>query len=553
MPCTALAAWTRPFAPLSRQLLLVLALLWPALLAAQDWQYRVRPGDNLWDLGARHLKADIGWQRLQQHNRVADPFRLPPGTVLKFPVAWLRVEPAKARLVAWRGAVRTATTSRGAAVPASEGLRLGIGAWLETGDDANATLEFADGSRLLVLDNSRVEFNELSAYGSTGMVDTRMRLQRGRTAHRVTPAKGPASRYIIETPSATSSVRGTRFRVGAGADGRPDTAEVLEGKVQVGGERRDVMLRPGFGTVTGASQAPSAPMALLPAPVIDTQTLRAAALPLTLRWAPVDDAVAYRVEIVRDDAPDVLLFQTTAADPQVRVTDVAAGRLRVLVRGITVAGLQGRDGEAAFTLNDHPLPPLTVAPRSDAVVHQARPRFEWTRSAEAQATVLQVARDEHFEQLLVDTVVERERVRPDVDLAPGRYFWRLASRDAQGRQGPFGQALAFDVSDAPPDPGLENDQAKGRVTLRWQGGEPGQRHHVQVARDAAFTRLLVDEVVDAPQIELDRPFGGRWYIRVQTLDDDGYAAPFGPSQELRFPCRLCYGAGAGAALLLLAL
>ena len=54
-------------------------------------------------------------------------------------------------------------------------------------------------------------------------------------------------------------------------------------------------------------------------------------------------------------------------------------------------------------------------------------------------------------------------------------------------------------------------------------------------------------------IEIERPGGGRWYIRVQTIDDDGYAAPFGPVQEVRLPCRLCYGAGAAAALLLLAL
>jgi len=41
-------------------------------------------------------------------------------------------------------------------------------------------------------------------------------------------------------------------------------------------------------------------------------------------------------------------------------------------------------------------------------------------------------------------------------------------------------------------------------------------------------------------------------MRVRYIDDDGYAGPYSPVQQLQLPCRLCYGAGA-AALLLLAL
>lgn len=44
----------------SARLLMLLALLLPAFpLLAQDWTYRVRPGDTLWDLGARYLKPSV--------------------------------------------------------------------------------------------------------------------------------------------------------------------------------------------------------------------------------------------------------------------------------------------------------------------------------------------------------------------------------------------------------------------------------------------------------------------------------------------------------------
>lgn len=66
---------------------------------AQDWTYRIRPGDTVWDLSGKYLRRDIPWQKLQAHNRIADPYRIPPGTLIRLPVAWLKVQPAKATVV----------------------------------------------------------------------------------------------------------------------------------------------------------------------------------------------------------------------------------------------------------------------------------------------------------------------------------------------------------------------------------------------------------------------------------------------------------------------
>lgn len=559
-PLDATHAGRRAAAALRRRLgrcLAVSALLLAGcgLAQAQDWSYRVRPGDTLWDLGAKHLKAGINWRRLQEHNRIANPYHLPPGTRMAFPIGWLRIEPAKAKVVAVRGAVNVLASDNAPARLVSEGMRIGIGSRLETGPGASATLEFADGSRLMVQDNSRIVFDELSSYGSTGMVDTRMRLQRGRTSNRVIPAKGPASRYIIETPSATSSVRGTHFRVSAGDHGAADATEVLEGKVQVGSQRSQVLVLPGFGTVAAAGTAPTAAIALLPAPSLLDDGTRLEPLPASVAWTPVPGAIGYRVEVVRDDAPEVLLYESRVDSPQVRIDDLPAGRQRLLVRAIAANGLSGRDSERVFTVNDQPLPPLTISPLDGQTVSVPRPRFEWAHAADAERTRLQLARDDRFEQPLVDTELKGQRYRPDDALPPGNYFWRVASRDAAGRSGRFGNVLPFTVSDAPVDPGLESPQAaKGLLTLRWQKGEPGQRYRVQIARKPDFAKLLLEQEVDVPQVELKRPGGGTWYVRVQTLEDDGYAAPYGPAQQIRLPCRVCYGAGAaGAALLLLAL
>ncbi|MEL5920603.1 peptidoglycan-binding protein LysM, partial [Stenotrophomonas maltophilia] len=74
------------------------------------------------------------------------------------------------------------------------------------------------------------------------------RLQQGPASKRVTPARGPASRYIIDAPTPTRSVRGTVFPGSAG-DGRDGAApQVQQGQVQGGHPPGPRMGQPGQAT-----------------------------------------------------------------------------------------------------------------------------------------------------------------------------------------------------------------------------------------------------------------------------------------------------------------
>lgn len=540
----------------SIRLLTLLALLLSACpVLAQDWTYRVRPGDTLWDLGGRYLKPDVPWAHLQAHNRVADPYRLPPGTPLRFPIAWLRVQPAPARVLAVRGAVQARLGDSGALRPVVEGERLGIGTHLITGADASVTLAFADDSRLQLREHSHLRLDQLSRYGHTGMVDTRLRLEEGRSSNRVTPAKGPASRYIIDAPTATSSVRGTQFRVSAGGQGRMAATEVLEGRVQVGNRRGERLVTHGQATRNRALDArPDMPEALLPAPVLARTGLRLDPLPARLAWETVAQATQYRVEVVRADQPEILVFARDTADTTMTVPDLPPGLLRLLVRAVSADGVEGLDAQADFEVRDQPAPPLTVRPVNGETMASPRPRFEWSQVEGAASTVLQVATEPQFLQPVLEQEGRGTRVRAAEDLPPGDYFWRVASRDDHGHRGRFGQPVALGISDAPVDPGLQPPQAaRGQLTLRWQAGEPGQRYRVQLDKRGDFAQPLLDQQVDQPEVTLKRPWHGTLHVRVQTIDDDGYGGPFSPAQQVALPCRTCYGAGAGALLLLLLL
>src|SRR5690606_22341697 len=160
---------------------LLAAAFLSATAQAQEWRYRVRPGDTVWDLARMYTRPDVPWERLQSHNNIDDPYHLVPASVVLFPAEWLRRQPATAKVIAVIGAAEASGSGRfDDAISVTEGLRLAAGAALRTPPDASLTLEFADGSRLQLQGDSELHFDRLSAYGATGMVDTRLRLPRGR-------------------------------------------------------------------------------------------------------------------------------------------------------------------------------------------------------------------------------------------------------------------------------------------------------------------------------------------------------------------------------------
>lgn len=553
---TARRFWRQRRLP-AAALVAALALLLTSPGWAQDWTYTVRPGDSLWELANRYLNPNIGWQRLQEHNRVDDPRHLAPGSTLRFPIAWLRVQPAGARVVAVHGRVLGHRADGSEPFAVERDMELGVGVRLSTQEDANLTLQFADGSRLLIHGDSEVTLDSLSAYGTTGMVDTRMRLQRGRASGRVIERKGPGSRFVIETPAATTSVRGTEFRVASGDDGTRAVTEVLTGEVAVRGGERDVTVPAGYGTIVEAADAaPVVPLPLLPAPRLRDLPATVDRIPFELTWPELAGAERYRLQIAPDRWFTTLLHDAIVDGPRAAVADLPDGEFVVRVRGIDRHGLEGEDGEHALTVDARPRPPFAVAPHEGDVVRDPRPRYRWTLSQSAVGYRFQLARDAAFEDLLVElTGLVGDSVRPVDALEPGDYFWRIGARSADGELGPFGDPLGFTFRRQPPSPRLEPPElGRKGITFRWAEGDRRRSYRFQLARSPDFAEPRIDRQVDAPEITLPRLRPGTWYMRAQALDPDGFAGPFSDTQTIDVPCRACrVTAGAIIVLILLAL
>jgi hypothetical protein len=136
-------------------------------------------------------------------------------------------------------------------------------------------------------------------------------------------------------------------------------------------------------------------------------------------------------------------------------------------------------------------------------------------------------------------------------LAPGSYYWRIASNRADGRRGPFSDPMEFTVRPLPEAGEIGNESDGKNMGFRWRAGEAGQQYRFQLSRSPAFDTLHIDQVVDQPQITVPKLRAGIWYLRAQSIGSDGQEGPVPAAQSVQVPCRLCAPLTASAVLLLL--
>jgi len=487
-----------------------------ALAADLEVIYTTRAGDTLIGLEKRFLAAPFGWKGLKVHNGGVNPLRVPIGSQLRIPERWLRVEPRTARVVALQGDV--SMDGRALALDS----KVPAGALLRTGEGAFITLLMPDESRLTVQPQSVARFTKVQGFQGFEGQTTEVSLEHGRVETHAAAQRGPAARYQIRTPTATVSVRGTEFRVGADPVAHSAQAEVTGGEVRLnpvdGGAAK--ALPAGYGVVAKAGTPIPAPRPLLPAPTLTALPDRFERVDLSLPFAPVDKAVAYRAQIARDPKFADVVADAVFNTPPARFGALPDGAWWLRVRAIDEAGLEGFDAEHAFTLRARPEPPKAL--------DTERGTLAWSPAAEAARYRLQIADQPGFTTLLADR--QTAALAADPGLPAGRYQWRVASLRASGEQGPWSDAHSLVVRQAPQAASLTIYNR--RMRFAWPGSA-GQIYDVQLARDEAFTDLLVDQRIGEAALTVLEPTGGTYYLRRRATDPDGGTSPWSGVQTLR--------------------
>lgn len=512
-------------------LLAALVLATPDALARDDeLRYVVQPGDNPWNLTTRYLRDIRYWPRIQALNQITEPTRLRPGTVLRISSEWLRLLATGVELVDWSGDVTWTSAVGPARQPAFAGARLTAGSSLRTGAGASASLRFDDGSRILVLADSELVVSQADRAAVGGTL-VRVELVRGELENVVT-ARGPGpGRFEIRTPAAVAGVRGTEFRVRA-AD-REATSEVLAGLVDLGNATGRQALARGFGSRVETGRAPIAPVALLPAPDLAGMLDVIERLPFERGLPDVPGGIRYRTQASPDARFGSVSSNEVRAGARLAIADVPDGPYVVRVRAIDANGLEGFAAERSLRVHARPEPPLLVDPPGDALVVAERPTLRWTGGAKDARYRVRVSRDDDAPVLDASALEVPFLAMPDA-LAPGTYRWRVATIDRILGEGPFSDPQRFQR--VLPGPGVDlPPSTSDPLDLRWRATGPDATYRLQLARDDAFTDVLVDTSVDVPRHALPRPAPGDYRLRVATRARDGVEGPWGPVQTLTIP------------------
>jgi hypothetical protein len=520
-------AWARPRLASLAALVFAWCLLslHPAARCAEEWEYTVQPGDTLWDLSERYLLDLSFLPRLQRLNRVADPKRLLPGTRLRFPVAWMKSTSPAARLVAVDGDVQIEHVSSSAQRKAVAGATLHAGDIVRTRAGGHAAVAFFDGSVLSLHSDSTLLLDVLRAYAA-GLNTIRMELAPGRVETRVRAQPSQPSRFEIRTPAGITSVRGTDFRVSVPADEKLARTEVLAGEVTVAGAGKEVIVAAGHGTVVRAGEAPATPLALLPPPDLTGLPAIVVSLPAQIDFPAVSGAVAYRTQLARDTRFEQIVFEALSETPQVRLPELPNAHYVLRVRAVHVAGLEGHHAERLVELAVRPAPPTLIEPQDGAETLATPLRFRWDPANAGLIYRFQLARDATFSEPVEDLPALRDSgVILERALPSGVYYWRVAAAHPEQGEGPFGAARK--LRRPPPAPVVERAElTPAQLQLRWLGDRPDRRYRVQLAREPEFTQAVIDTYADRPALELPRPVAGRYFLRIQAVEPDGYEGPY---------------------------
>jgi hypothetical protein len=401
---------------------------------------------------------------------------------------------------------------------------------VRTDTDGNVTLEFGDGSQMIVRADSRLVFDTLSMYGGGAFIDSRLRLYQGRSDVRARSRETGQSRYQIWTPAAISTTRGTDFRVGLSDPRSTMRTEVLSGRVDLTAQARTVTLEKGFGTIVDKGAAPRPPRALLPPPDLTGMPEVFERVPIRFQISALPGAAAYRFEIAEKPDFDLLAFDQVSPSVTLGGIDLADGTYHARVRGIDDVGIEGFNAGKMVFVNARPQPPLLMDPVQDGMVPDGSAQFRWTQSDEATAYRFQLAREAEFGHPLVTRAEFRgTSLSLDAPLAPGRYGWRVATIDNQGDLGPFSDIQSLRVPE--PGPAVKPPQTSDdAVVLRWSAGLPGDTYRLQMARDKDFEQVLVDTITTEPSATVTSPESGEYFVRVKTIEASGSEGTFGPTQ-----------------------
>ena len=502
---------------------------------AQEWQYEVKQGDSLWTITDQYLIHESYVRRLQKYNNVANPLILQPGQIIKAPVEWLGNLPGSAKVLYVIGTAQVVNNNQKNEI--TNGYELKANDQLITGEDGSLKIEFSDKSLLNVYSNTRMLFKTMKQSHDGSVINVKVDIEKGRVNVFVNPNKEPGHRLEIESPSAVTAVRGTKFRIGVDPKSNDTVTEVLKGEVRVSAQQSTISVKKLYGTKIEKGNRPIKPVKLLEGPEVQPQDVIETKV-ATLQWVQLEGAKSYRVRVSgKEDFSDIFYDKVVSTAQAEDIFFAEDGDFFASVRAADKNNIEGLDSIAKLSVNARPEPPLIISPKNDTTSFDVKPKFAWAVPADSVEKLrYQLASDEGFSSVLVDKTFDpNDGLIMEDALEEGQYYWRVANIDTSG-QGPYSDPYLFTIKSQPEIASeIVESESGSQVSLNLSKDPSVSKYHVQVARDDEFNNVIYDDWVEGDEFAFNTEGAGSYYIRLGVEDQKSGTINYADAQKIQVP------------------
>ncbi len=496
---------------------------------AAEWVYTLRPGESFPQALKGLLAPAYTSQQLAAYNHLKSPARLAAGDSLKIPVTWLAHQPEPATVVGitGQGQIQHFGTTRREPLRPRQLLRVGDQVFIQQG---NATIRLADKSVIRLDTATHMVFNRLTRLGRTGMVDTLLRLERGKLSTEVTPLVGQGARFEIQTPSAIAAVRGTAFSLQT----QPGETrlQVTKGRVAFGPQGKTRQIPAGYSATVLTRGAGSLEIRKLP-PAPQTSALAASInrLPAKLSWTD-DGAQLHQVDIYdKSTGHRVISEQTSSQEYSLDYLD--NGSYDVRVTALSSRGVAGMPSDQSIDINLQASAATDLNPGKDTRLDNDMPEFRWQFQGNNEVGRIEIAETDKFADVIATSEWAPDNTamlsRP---LSPGQYYWRVVT-EAGGNSVATSQPVRFVINGTLPPARIINvTYTDSQVRVFWQSVDTAKNYRLQLSEDPSFRNIVKAVTVSGTTAALRLIPGRRYFVRLKALSEGPLASRWGPGREL---------------------
>jgi hypothetical protein len=301
----------------------------------------------------KYLESADFWRQITEHNLLKD------GVAVRIPKDMLKNGQIPAKVTKFSGNVEIARNFDWKWVKVVPDMLVQEGDWVRTRAKSSAEILQDDGTVIVLRPNSKLLFE---AHGTTqtarGEVrTTRLKLDEGSILSRVKKLAQRDSRFEISTPTATSFIRGTEFRVKVEPEGAT-RLEVLEGRVDFGDQSQQVSVDGNFGSLVAAQGARRAPSRL--GPRSRPNQVSGGLAMYNFAWSGVEGAVRYHLEVSADAEFKQLVDETWVDGTSAEVQSMDFSDLEPGTYFWRVSALDAQSYESAWSETSHFIYPMKL-------------------------------------------------------------------------------------------------------------------------------------------------------------------------------------------------